>query len=156
MQIQASIDILSPIEGVFAYLTDADKIIQWQTFLAKTEQLSEGAIQVGSKFRNVLRHPGFDTTGIITLELNGEVLIFEPNKRLKISAQSNIAELTVDYQLHQVEEITTLQQSADFQLRGFLLRPIANLMHGFLLEQFQADLKNLKTLVEKEQKSNTM
>lgn len=150
MQIQVSIDIVSSMSNVFAYLTDADKIIQWQTFLAETKQLSDGAIHVGSKFRNVLRHPGFDTSGIVTLELNGEVIIFEPDERLKIRAQSNIADLTVDYRLHQVDDLITVQQTADFQLRGFLLRPIAHLMNGFLVEQFQADLMNLKLLVEKE------
>ena len=148
MDIQASTVINSPISLVFTYLTDADKIIKWQTFLAETEQLSEGAVRVGSKFRNRLSHPGFDTTGIITLELIGEVLIFEPNEHLKIRGQSNVADLTVDYRLSQSDEITTIQQNADFQLKGFLLRPIAHLIKGFLAEQFQTDLMKLKELVE--------
>ena len=151
MQVQVSTEVVSPISAVFTYLTDADKLIKWQTFLAEAEQLSEGDIVVGSKFRNVLSHPGFDTSGIVTLELIGEVLIFKPDKHLKIRAQSNIADLTIDYQLYQVEDITTVQQTADFQLKGWLMLPISGLLNGFLTEQFKADLQNLKILVESEQ-----
>jgi hypothetical protein len=150
LKIQISTEIVGTTSTVFSYLIDTDKIIKWQTFLAETQQLSTGTIGVGSKFRNVLQHPGFDTSGIITLELTGEVLTFEQDKRLKVSGNSNVADMTIDYQLHQVDDITVIKQIADFELRGFLLRPISHLMGSFLEEQFQADLVNLKSLIESE------
>jgi uncharacterized membrane protein len=151
MQIQASIIVNRPATVVFPYLTNVDKLIGWQTFLAGAEPLSDGAIGVGSKFRNILRHPGFNNYDVLTLEIIGEVLIFEANKRLKVEGSSNISDLTIDYRLSETDSKTTVQQIADFQLRGFLLRPVEGLMSGFLEEQFQKDLQNLKQLVEKEQ-----
>lgn len=151
LQIQASTVIISPISVVFTYLTDTDKLLKWQTFLAEAEQLSAGAVGVGSKFRNVLRHPGFDNFGILTLEVIGEVLIFEPDKRLKIRGKSNIADLVIDYTLGQDAEKTIVQQITEFKIKGLLMLPISGLLNGFLTEQFKADLQNLKLLVESEQ-----
>ena len=146
MQIQASIIVNRPAAVVFPYLTNVDKLIGWQTFLADAEPLSDGAIGVGSKFRNILRHPGFNNYDVLTLEIIGEVLIFEANKRLKVEGSSNLSDLTIDYRLSETDSKTTVQQIADFQLR-----PVEGLMSGFLEEQFQKDLQNLKQLVEKEQ-----
>ena len=153
MNIQVSTVVNDSADVIFTYLTETEKLKLWQTFLVESESLSNGTIGVGSKFRNVMSHPGFDTSGIVTLELIGEVLVFEPNKQLKIRGESNIANLIIDYRLYQVDDKTTIQQTADFELQGFLLRSISNLMNGFLVDQFQADLTKLKLLVEAQQKS---
>lgn len=151
LQIQVETKINKPAPMIFSYLTDAEKLIRWQSFLAEAEQLSAGTIGVGTKFRNVLRHPGFDNFGILTLEVKGEVLIFEQDKRLKIKGKANIADLIIDYRLDQVGEQTIVSQTTDFQILGLLMLPISALLNGFLTEQFKADLGNLKILVESEQ-----
>ena len=156
MQIQLSTEINSPARTVFLYLTRIEKLIQWQTFLVEAEALSSGVIGVGSKFRNVLRHPGFDDFGVLTLEMIGEVLVYKPEKHLKIQGRSQIADLMIEYRLAQIDDRTIIQQTADFQLQGLLMRSISGLMKGFLTQQFQADLMNLKSLVESEQEASDL
>jgi len=150
VQVQVSTQINSSNSIVFTYLTDTDKLIQWQTFLVETEQLSRGDVDVGSKFRNVLSHPGFGSYGILTLEIIGEVLIFEADKRLKIKGTSNIANLIIDYRLSQDGEKTIIQQTTDFNTKSWMMLPIADMLGGFLTDQFNVDLQNLKRLVESE------
>lgn len=151
MKIQVSVEISSLPSTVFKYLTNISKLIEWQAFLIEAQQLSSPPVDVGSKFRNILRHPDFDTFGIMTLEVTGEVLIFEFDKRLKIKGHSKVAELIIDYELYQFANHTTLQQTIDLQLLGLQMLPIANLVKGFLTKQFQIDLTNLKLLLESEQ-----
>ncbi len=150
MQVQVSTQVISPISIVFTYLTDTEKLKQWQTFLVEAEQLSSGDVGVGSKFRNVLSHPGFGSYGILTLEIIGEVLIFDLNKRIKLKGTSNIADLIIDYSLSQDGEKTIVQQTTDFNTKSWMMLPIADMLGGFLTEQFNVDLQNLKRLVESE------
>ena len=145
MQVQVSTHVVSPISVVFTYLTDTDKLKQWQTFLVEAEQLSPGEVGVGSKFRNVLSHPGFGSYGILTLEIIGEVLIFEPDKQIKLKGTSNIADLIIDYKLSQDGGKTLVQQTTDFNTKSWMMLPISDMLGGFLTEQFNADLQHHPT-----------
>ncbi len=154
MQVQVSTQVVCPTSIVFTYLTDTEKLKQWQTYLVEAEQLSSGDVGIGSKFRNVLSHPGFGSYGILTLEIIGEVLIFEPDKRIKIKGTSNIADLIIDYTLSQDGEKTIVKQTTAFNTKSWMMLPIADMLGGFLTEQFNADLLNLKRMVESEHKAD--
>lgn len=151
MYIHLSAKLSSPAPCIFSYLTDTNKLIRWQSLLVSSEQLSEGPIKVGSRFYNVLKHPGFIAFGIMRLEIMGEVLIYEPNERLKIKGRSKIGDLSIDYKLSQADdELTRLEQITDFKLRGIRMIPLSGLIQTFLTEQFLTDMKHLKKLVENE------
>ncbi len=148
MNIAVNVTIDASPEIVFDYFTNTDKLTQWQTFLAEAEQLGTGTVGVGSRFRNVLRHPGFGTSGILSLELIGKVLAFEPLKHLRIETSSNLVDLIVDYTFHGEAHQTVVKQNANFKIKGLVLRPFAHLLHDFVQQQFQQDFQQLKALCE--------
>lgn len=148
MHIHLSAKLSSSAPHIFSYLTDTSKITRWQSLLAISEQLSQGPIEVGTRFYNVLKHPGFLALGIMKMEIMGEVLVYEPDQRIKIKGRSKMADMLIDYKLSQVDEYTKLDQITEFKLRGLRMIPLSGVVQGFLTEQFVSDLKHLKHLVE--------
>ena len=51
IQHEVIVHLNKPVEQVFAFLTDTSKLSTWQSNLIKSEQLTEGPLRMGSRFR---------------------------------------------------------------------------------------------------------
>src|SRR5688500_10635273 len=77
IQHEVTIHLDKPEEQVFAFLMDTSKLSTWQSNLIKSEQLTEGPLRTGSRFREIRRINNKET------EIQGEITALEPNKRLE-------------------------------------------------------------------------
>src|SRR6266498_1546074 len=90
IQHEVTIHLNRPVEQVFAFLADTGKVATWQSNLIKMEQLTEGPLRAGARFREVRRLGRRDS------EIQGEVTAFEPNKRLETKTVTK-PQATVSY-----------------------------------------------------------
>ena len=67
IQHEVTIHLNKPVEQVFAFLMDTSKLTVWQSNLIKSEQLTEGPLRAGSRFREVRRINNKET------EIQGEL-----------------------------------------------------------------------------------
>jgi uncharacterized protein YndB with AHSA1/START domain len=67
-RIEASVEIKSPVDKVFAYTTEAKKWPQWQSTIPEAEQTSPGTVRVGTTFKGTIRlmGPSMKWTAIAT------------------------------------------------------------------------------------------
>src|SRR5689334_21006017 len=77
IQHEVTIHLNRPVEQVFAFLMDINQQPTWQSNLIKSEQLTQGPLGLGSRFREVRR------MGKRESEIQGEITAFEPNKRFE-------------------------------------------------------------------------
>src|SRR5919109_3028524 len=77
IQHEVTIHLDKPVEQVFAFLTDTNKLATWQSNLIKSEQLTEGPLRTGSRFREVRRINNKEE------QIEAEITTLEPNKRLE-------------------------------------------------------------------------
>jgi uncharacterized protein YndB with AHSA1/START domain len=58
MHLEQTFIVARPPEEVFDYLTDADKLVEWQTSKTRVERLTDGPPRHGSRFREFTKPPG--------------------------------------------------------------------------------------------------
>jgi len=92
IQHEVTIHINRPIEQVFAFLADSQNLRTWQSNLIANEQLTEGPLRVGTRFREVRR------TGPRQSEIQAEITDFESNKRFATRTITQ-PKVTVSYSL---------------------------------------------------------
>ncbi|HEY4684095.1 MAG TPA: SRPBCC family protein [Candidatus Acidoferrales bacterium] len=61
IQHEVTIHINRPVEQVFTFLADTKNLRTWQSDLVENEQLTEGPLRVGSRFREAECVKGFWT-----------------------------------------------------------------------------------------------
>jgi len=57
-RIEASVEIKSPVDKVFAYTTEAKNWPQWQSTIPEAEQTSPGGVRVGTTFKGTIHMMG--------------------------------------------------------------------------------------------------
>jgi uncharacterized protein YndB with AHSA1/START domain len=72
MRLEESVVVERPIGEVFEYLTDPDRIPEWQTTALEARRETDGPLRVGSRFRETRKFLGR------RLESTTEVVEYEP------------------------------------------------------------------------------
>ncbi len=137
---EVTIHLNRPVEQVFAFLADTKKLPMWQSNLIKTEQLSEGPLRAGSRFREVrlLRQK--------ESEIQGEVSAFEPNQRLATKTVTK-PEVTVSYSFDPEDGGTRLRYQFVMLTTG-LMRLLEPVILSSIRKQSASDFEKLKQLLE--------
>jgi ligand-binding SRPBCC domain-containing protein len=79
INISFPVQIARPVEDVFAYVTDLDKLHEWQPNVVSVTNETGGALKQGSRLREVRKGPlGRDVSSLV------EVSAFEPNRRFNL------------------------------------------------------------------------
>ncbi|MGH2504485.1 MAG: SRPBCC family protein [Ktedonobacterales bacterium] len=121
-----------PVEGVFAFLTDARNFLQWQSNngLQRAQQSPESPVGVGTRVTEVWKFMG------VTSESTSEVTEYEPNRkysRHSLSDGSPIKDGTWTFEPvaggAQVTSTVTVKAGGLFAIAEPLL--VANLKRGF-------------------------
>jgi uncharacterized protein YndB with AHSA1/START domain len=140
IQYDISVFINQPVEKVFAYLADARNLRAWQADLVENEQLTEGPIRVGTRFREVRR------TGPRQSEIQAEITAFEPNKRF--STKTIVGpRATISYAFHAEQGGTRVAYQFSLQPSG-LMRLLEPLMAGSIKKDAETDFQKLKRILE--------
>jgi uncharacterized protein YndB with AHSA1/START domain len=137
---EVTIHLNKPVEQVFAFLTDTSQLSTWQSNLIKSEQLTEGPLRKGSRFREIRRINNKET------EIQGEITALEPNKRLETKTVTK-PEAMVSYLLDPEQGGTRLSYKFVLITSG-PMRLIEPIMASSIKKGSEADFETLKQILE--------
>lgn len=140
IQHEVTIHLNRPVEQVFAFLMDTGKLSTWQSNLIKTEQITEGPLRAGSRFREVRR------LGRRESEIQGEITVFEPNKRFETKTLTK-PQVTVSYSFEAEDGGTRLKHKFVMLTSG-LMRLLEPLIAGSIKKESASDFETLKRMLE--------
>ena len=137
---EVTIHLNRPVEQVFAFLADTGKVSTWQSNLLELEQLTEGPLRLGSRFREIRR------LGRRDAEIEGQVIAFEANRRLEIRTTTK-PEVTVSYSFDRENGGTRLRYKFVLLSSG-LMRLLDPLLARSIKKERQSDFETLKQILE--------
>ena len=140
IQHEVTIHINRPIEQVFAFLADSQNLRTWQSNLIENEQLTEGPLRVGTRFREVRR------TGPRQSEIQAEITDFESNKRFATRTITQ-PKVTVSYSLEREDGGTRLNYKFVMLTSG-MMRLLEPLIAGSIKKDTELDFQKLKHVLE--------
>jgi uncharacterized protein YndB with AHSA1/START domain len=140
IQHEVTIHLDKPVEQVFAFLTDTSKLTTWQSNLIKSEQLSEGPLRTGSRFREVRRINNKEE------EIEAEITTLEPNKRLETKTVTK-PQAMVSYVLNPEQGGTRLSYKFVLMTSG-PMRLMEPIMASSIKKGTEADFEALKRILE--------
>jgi uncharacterized protein YndB with AHSA1/START domain len=140
IQHEVTIHLNRPVEQVFAFLMDTGKLSTWQSNLIKMEQLTEGPLRAGSRFREVRR------LGRRESEIQGEITAFEPNRRFETKTITK-PQVTVSYSFEAENGGTRLKHKFVMLTSG-LMRLLEPLIAGSIKKESESDFEALKRILE--------
>jgi len=139
IEIKQNIFVNLPIEEVFAYISALEKTTNWSSSTISIKPLSPGAIQVGATMQVTIRFLGR------WLDMNFEVIEYQPNRCLTFKSVSGVAPCFLCYQFEPAEDGgTTLSQEALIHLT----EGSQALVERVLRRQYECDLLTLKDILE--------
>jgi uncharacterized protein YndB with AHSA1/START domain len=141
IQHEVTIHLNKPVEQVFAFLVDMSKLTTWQSNLIKSEQITAGPLQTGSRFREIRR------MGKRESEIQGEITAFEPNKRLETKTVTK-PQAMVSYSLASEQNGTRLNYKFVLITNG-LMRLLEPMIASSIKKDTEADFETLKHILEK-------
>ena len=140
IQNEVTIHINRPVEQVFTFLADTKNLRSWQSGLVENEQLTEGPLRVGSRFREVRR------TGPRNSEIQAEMTVFEPNKRFATKTLTK-PQVTVSYTFDNENGGTRITYKFVMITSGFM-RLLEPLIAGSMKKDSDSDFEKLKHMLE--------
>ncbi|MBN1931582.1 MAG: SRPBCC family protein [Desulfobacterales bacterium] len=137
---EASVEVRQPVDKVFAFATDLDNNVHWQTGFLESEIISGGSMEVGTTFRcvNEFLSQRVETQGVVTE--------YEPNKKCSYQVVSGPIQANNSFIFEPIEggtKITTLAQ-ADLKAFRFTKAIVAYQAR----KQIEKDLTTLKNVLE--------
>ena len=140
IQHEVTIYLDKPVEQVFAFLVDTNKLTTWQSNLIKSEQLTEGPLRRGSRFREVRRINNKEE------QIEGEITVLEPNKRLETKTVTK-PQAMVSYTLEPEQGGTRLHYKFVLETSG-PMRLMEPIMASSIKKGSEADFQTLKRILE--------
>jgi uncharacterized protein YndB with AHSA1/START domain len=132
-----------PVEEVFAYLTDPEKLPEWQSMVLESSKLSEGPVSAGTKMTEVRKFLGrrFESTV--------EVTQYEANRRFDVKTVSGPIPFSVTQTFTPSDGGTSITVHGEGEPGGFfkLAEPLVGRQAQ---RQVQNDFSTAKDLLEGE------
>jgi len=141
IRMEYNLVINRPIEDVFAFVSNIEKLSQWVGPVLEAKQTSEGPVGVGTTSTRVAQFLGQQ------LETTHEVTEYEPNRKISFKSSSGPIAIEERFTFESVENGTKGTFSGEVEAGGFfkLAEPIIARM---LKRQTESDVNNLKELLE--------
>ena len=141
MQLTMSEIIERPIEDVFRYVTDLDRIPEWIGVAVSRENLTDGPIGRGTRIRAVDKFMGR------RMEFGEEIVAFEPPERWALRFSGG-REGELRGRLSEVGGATSLTVDLDVKPSGFAQRVLSPLFRIPMRRALEGDLARLKARME--------
>jgi Polyketide cyclase / dehydrase and lipid transport len=115
-----SADVRSPVEATFAYVTDQDRLTEWNDHVQWAEVVGGGPVDVGSKLRQHRRRNGRE------FDLFFEVTGHDPPRRHVVEGSVFGVATVMSFALQSTGAGTRVTMTADVRGRGLrrLLAPV--------------------------------
>lgn len=140
IQHEVTVHLNRPMEEVFAFLMDTDKLTSWQSNLIKIEKITQGPLRLGSRFQEVRR------LGKRESEIQGEITAYEANRSFETRTLSK-PQVRVSYFLEPENGGTRVKHKFTMLTSGFM-RLLEPLIAKSIREENDADFENLKRVLE--------
>ena len=138
-----TIEIARPAPHVYAYLAASERRQRWMAALKESEQVSEGPVGLGTRFRDVFEDHGQ------RFEIDAEIIVWEPHEKLVIELKASAFESKVTQVLTPGANAgTRLLTRMETQYKSALARLMAGVVTGHAQKQLEEDLARLKEILE--------
>ncbi len=140
VRVELSAEIKRPVEEVFAYATDNDKVTEWNSLVLESSASPPGPLRLGSKVHNVGKFLGR------RIDSTFEVTEYETNKKISFRSTSPFPlEQTMTFE--PVDDGTKVTGLGIAEPGGFfkLAEPI---LGRIAKKQFQAQFDTMKEILE--------
>jgi uncharacterized protein YndB with AHSA1/START domain len=132
-----------PVDEVFAYVTDPEKLSSWQTNTVVAELQTDGPLALGSRLREVHKGPGGRE-----LESTVEVVGYEPNSKFELHIAEGPLPIDGDFRFETTGENATKLTMRAFGTPTGFARFLQPLLKIGLRKGFEKDLDKLKQVLE--------
>jgi carbon monoxide dehydrogenase subunit G len=139
-----TLEIARPPEDVFAYLTDVDRLPDWQTTAVSCE--TDGPVQLGSRIRERRTFIGRDVRTEV------EVTAYDPPRRFDVRARGGPVPFAISHVLQPAPGGTQLDVEVHVKIGG-MMRLAATGPLKIAEREFRSDFARLKELLEGEPES---
>ena len=139
--IEESILIKSPVEQVFAYVTDVANLTRWVADMVEAEQTSQGPMGTGTTFKGANKIVGK------RMPWTSRVTQYEINKKWGATSTSDSTVIDEIISFDSADVGTKLTAKYDIRLGGFL-KLVSPFMANSMRSQTRNNLATLKKLLE--------
>ena len=140
--IETSILVNRPVEEVFAFAADTEKIALWAGAVTEAKQTSEGPVGVGTTSNRVWQFLGR------RLEASHVVTEYQPNSRYSAKGTSGPVPSEEEHlSFEAVEGGTRVTLAVDIEAAGFF-KLAAPILTRIISRQVENDVETLKDLLE--------
>lgn len=131
-----------PVKEVFAFITNPQNMSRWNSAVVSLEQLTPGAVGMGTKFKNVGEMMGRRIEGEM------QVMAFEPDAKYGFQMQAGPMQVNMLMTFKTVGTGTKLSLNAQGNPAGFF-KLAEGVMAGRVKAMMEENLARLKTVLEK-------
>lgn len=142
-RIEASVVIGRPIEEVFAFVTDIEKLPRWAAELVEAKVTSQGPVGVGTTWSGVVQFLGR------RMENTHQITEFEPNRKFGSETIASPVPLKGEFTFEAVVGGTKVTMVAEVE-PGSFFQPAEPVFGRLVQEQYESNLANLKEILEAE------
>jgi carbon monoxide dehydrogenase subunit G len=131
-----------PVKDVFAFITNPNNMSKWNTAVVSLEQITPGAVGVGTKFKSVGEMMGRRIEGEM------QVVAFEPDSKYGFQMHAGPVQVNVTLTFKTVGTGTKLSLNAQGNPGG-LFKLAEPVMQGRVKSMMEENLARLKSVLEK-------
>ena len=138
---ELSVDIDRPLSEVWEYLTDPERVPEWQSSAESSHQITDGPMGAGTHLRDERRFMGRRATSEV------EVTEYEPQRLFTLHGLSGPVRFTVRHRLSENGKGTRLDVEAEADPGGLgrFMRPV---IERAAAHEFRGDFNRLKHNLE--------
>jgi len=131
-----------PVKDVFAFITNPTNMSKWNSAVVSMEQITPGAVGMGSKFKTVGEMLGRRIEGEM------QVIAFEPDSKYGFQMNAGPVQVNVTLGFKTVGTGTKLSLNAQGNPGG-LFKLAEGVMQGRVKSMMEENLARLKSVLEK-------
>jgi len=131
-----------PVKDVFAFITNPANMSKWNSAVVSMEQITPGAVGLGTKFKNVGEMMGRRIEGEM------QVVAFEPDAKYGFQMNAGPVQMNITLTFKTVGTGTKLSLNAQGNPGG-LFKLAEPVMQGRIKSMMEENLVRLKSVLEK-------
>ena len=131
-----------PVKEVFAFVTNPNNMSKWNSAVVSLEQITPGAVGMGTKFKNVGEMMGRHIEGEM------QVVAFEPDSKYGFQMNAGPMQVNVNLSFKTVGTGTKLSLNAQGNPAG-VFKLAEGVMQGRVKAMMEENLARLKSVLEK-------
>ena len=140
-----SVTISKPLETVFSYTSDLSNSTHIMSNVTNIEKMTDGPIQVGTKFKETREIRGRKASAII------EIVEWDKPSSYAVKSESNGLKVVYRYFFEEHENGTKVTYTGDIYTSGIMMRLSKPIIRKILKKEDGDHLKQLKKVLEKEE-----